>query len=341
MKRYLLCRPTGGFNDTLVQISWCVDYALRFGRELILDTTTSGIGCDFDELFKIEELPVEVTIYSSFRERDINQLSTWPACVQGRINTYDSVGQTGKIGLYEAETLQKLSFSRNFDYPQQLLVHHGGGGGTSSKHLLPFLNLQEGLRAQIVRDLKQLPSDYDAVHIRNTDYPSAWERILSRVARKSDRRIPVVVFSDDIQVLKSAPTLDRFFVPSPIRRSHGVDGPLHKQERISKDSRRELAVEMITELAAMSRSRNFYYARTRGRNGSPKSPVSGFSSLVVSSRIVWPDGNPFLLTTESQGSLRGKSVRLRLVQEELRALIKFLVFYYRRGRSGLGKQLGR
>lgn len=341
MKKYLLCRPTGGFNDTLVQVSWCVDYALRYGRELILDTTKSGIGCDFDELFKVEELPVEASIYSSSRALDLNKLKTWPSSVQGRIDSYESVGQTGKIGLFEADSLQKISFSRHVDYSERLLVHHGGGGGTSSKRLLPFLKLKDGLPAQLEQILGQLPTEYDAVHIRNTDYPSSWERILSAVARKSDRRLPVVVFSDDSHVLKSAATLDQIFLPSPIRNSHEIEGPLHKQEGLSTDSRRELAVEMITELVAMSLSRNFYFARTRGRNGSPRSPISGFSSLVVSARTIWPNGNPFFLGFESSTRFMRKSVRLRVVGEEWRALIKFNDFYYRRARSAFGRRLGR
>ena len=50
--KYLLCRPRGGLNDTLTQISLCLDYAFKFKRHLIIDTMRSGILDRFDNYFE-------------------------------------------------------------------------------------------------------------------------------------------------------------------------------------------------------------------------------------------------------------------------------------------------
>lgn len=341
MTKYLLCRPVGGFNDTLVQISWCVDYCLRFGRELILDTVGSGIGCDFSDLFEVTSLPVTTRIFSTFREANLNEMTTSPSSLEGRIDSYNAVGLTGEIGLFEANSLQKITFWRAVDHSQQLLVHHGGGGGSSSKRILRYLKVKPEVADLISTALLRLPTRYDAIHIRNTDYKSAWEAILARVGKKADRNIPVVVFSDDFRVLESARAKDNIFLPSPLRKPRDLEGPLHNQVTMSADMRRELAIEMVAELVAMYAARTFYYSRTRGRRGSPKSPVSGFSTLVASSRSAWRDGRPLGLDHVLVESSVGDNRRVRLFAEELRALTKFLSFYVRKIRSAVGRFLGR
>ena len=343
MKRYLLCRPAGGLNDTLVQISWCVFYAKRFDRELILDTSTSGLGCDFGDLFDVANLPVKTTMYSEFSEVNLNTLESWPSSIQGRIDSYTAIGLVGKIGLYEAVSLQKISFWAGADYSPQLLVHHGGGGGTSSKRLLRFLSLRPEVAEVVEKAMVGLPEKYDAVHIRNTDYPSAWDLILARVSQKADQELPIVVFSDDPQVLARARAIDSIFLPSPLQRPRTFKGPLHKQLNLSNAERRELAVEMITELAAMSAARNFYFSRTRGRNGSPKSPTSGFSRLVESFRMEFTREGALGINVNRNvgGTNLGKNIRVRVFSEDRRAILKFLRFYYLRLRSGVGRLLGR
>jgi hypothetical protein len=40
--KYLLCRPRGGLNDTLVQIYDCYKYCEKYNRCLLIDTTYSS-----------------------------------------------------------------------------------------------------------------------------------------------------------------------------------------------------------------------------------------------------------------------------------------------------------
>ncbi len=53
--RFLVCRPRGGFNDTLTQIEKTRRYAIEYGRTLVLDTTRSGLGCRLDRLFHVRD----------------------------------------------------------------------------------------------------------------------------------------------------------------------------------------------------------------------------------------------------------------------------------------------
>lgn len=341
MPRYLLCRPSGGLNDTLVQISWCLDYAIRHKRTLLLDTSQSGLGLDFGEIFDLGAFPVVVEDHSPSKSAELNRLTTWPISIQGRIDEYRAVGLTERIGLFEENTLQNISFNRRRNYPQQLLVHHGGGGGTPSKRLLELLKIRNGLAARIQADLNRLPEEYDAVHIRNTDYKSSWREILIRVSRKSDGVTPIVVFSDDDLVLQTCGEVDKIFTPSPVRKMRPLRGPLHKQGEASIQLRRDMALEMLAELVGMSLARNYFYSRTLGRNGSPKSPVSGFSSLIVLLRATLPASGALGLGQSGSKRLVGQSVRVWLLKDETMAILKFVGFYYRKSRSWIGRKLGR
>ena len=52
MMKELLCIPYGGLNDTLVQISRCYEYAKIYKRQLLIDTSKSGIFLDFGLYFE-------------------------------------------------------------------------------------------------------------------------------------------------------------------------------------------------------------------------------------------------------------------------------------------------
>lgn len=337
MRSYVLCRTMGGLNDTLVQIGRCFDYCVKFGRSLVVDTRLSGLMGDFEDYFDLTGFPIEVISYSKLGSQTLNRLTAWPASVQGVLGTYRAIGITGVIGLFESESLQKLTFDMNFEYSQSVLLHHSGGGGEISRSLMKHLRFSTQTREEVQELIGSLPELYDAVHIRNTDYQSNWREFLLYVARRSDEACPVVVFSDDPAVLEGAPAISPIFQPSRFFDFSGVQGPIHKFEKQTANEARRRVVQTLAEVIAMCCSRTFYFSRTRGRTGSPKSPVSGFSALVKFLR-----SNP----AESDGLLRSfgvlpgqvkPSLRIYIFREEIIALNKYVSHYVRAFRGSLGR----
>jgi hypothetical protein len=52
VNKYLLCRPTGGINDIFCQIEMCWDYAEKYNRNLIIDTTNHlSLMANFSDFF--------------------------------------------------------------------------------------------------------------------------------------------------------------------------------------------------------------------------------------------------------------------------------------------------
>ena len=50
-KKYVLCIPSGGFNDELSQMELCYKYCQFFNRTLLIDTFKSNYNISFDEYF--------------------------------------------------------------------------------------------------------------------------------------------------------------------------------------------------------------------------------------------------------------------------------------------------
>ncbi|MCP5000226.1 MAG: hypothetical protein GY933_16185 [Hyphomicrobiales bacterium] len=86
MKKYLLCRPKGGLNDTLCQIERCWQYAEQHHRTLIVDTTRSCFAGEFSNFFE----PTEASDKIVFAQTDellgvLNNASCFPPEVEGNL----------------------------------------------------------------------------------------------------------------------------------------------------------------------------------------------------------------------------------------------------------------
>jgi hypothetical protein len=81
--KYLLCIPHGGMNDTLCQIELCWLYALKYGRQLIINTQKSGLMGDFSDYFEpIEKSLIIIPSIGQDLYDELNSLSCYPNQIQ-------------------------------------------------------------------------------------------------------------------------------------------------------------------------------------------------------------------------------------------------------------------
>jgi hypothetical protein len=178
-ERFLLCRPQGGLNDVLCNVEKTRLHADKFNRTLIVDTnfvnsyTTLG---DFSDYFQTR---ANVILNASPLINKLRDLTTFPACVAGKLDSYRTYYDENLKYFRERTTRQKVSFKFDTDYEEQLLVHHGLGGGFLGVQALSWLQLNDVITAELIRRLSVINSPYCAIHIRNTDYRSDYLRRLN------------------------------------------------------------------------------------------------------------------------------------------------------------------
>jgi hypothetical protein len=280
--RVLLCRPHGGLNDTLCRIAVCLSYAIRFRRHLVIDTSRCSLRGPFSDYFEFADHTLRV---SSELSEDtcarLNAMRCRPAGLEARIGRYRSGVVSSDSNAVDLDTGQSVRFADartsafTYDYSEELLVFEGCGGGTASAHLLPQLRLAPAVREAVRRALAPLPSEYSAIHIRNTDLSTDY-RALFRQVRQHGLDGPILVCSDDPRVIACARSMltnpvlafdGRF--PSSIRSGalhlHGPNtGPSHH---------RAAAVDALIDLCALGGARQMFFGQTMAMR------VSGFSFL--------------------------------------------------------------
>jgi len=287
MKKQLLCRPHGGFNDTLNQIYHCWKYAKKYDRVLWVDTTRSGFKDCFSQYF-IRTPEMNFGIPKGVEER-----SCFPQEVEGRILTYESIYQLELHNFTQIPGGNLLTFEFDRDYTEELLLHEQCGGGDRAIRILRFLTLNNKISFAIKKKLVSL-GDYIAIHVRHTDlktnYRSFFHKIKDSVGTKK-----VVLCTDSYQCQMYAQNVfPDIEISSDIPDTQGRK--LHESEYTCFKTN----VQLLTDLNVLVCSRKMLYTETEGNE------LSGFTELALrlrgerlrdrAWRIIYGDGS-FLETT--------------------------------------------
>lgn len=204
MIKYILCEPCSGFNDTLSQIDRAWRYALKTQRVLIINTRRgSCFFDDFDNYFTVTARePRTLCRLTRPLLRHLNSLPTHPRCLQGRLHAYSGFWSEERACLLESSSGMPLSLDFERDYRQPLVVHAASGTGEPVE-LLSGLRLKSELARSLAASLAVLGEDYDAVHVRNTDYRTAYKAYFLTLASRLKGRT-VLVCSDDWKCREAA-----------------------------------------------------------------------------------------------------------------------------------------
>lgn len=155
-----------------------------------------------------------------------------------------------------------IHFNNLETHPAELVVHHMSGGGEESIETLSLFKLKNEIINKINLKIKFLGIDYDAIHIRNTDYRSEYATFLERVKMKTlGRRILLSTDNPDVfylakETMKQTEIveIEKYF-PKSKRKS----GPLHFQWGMSKETIQLNNIIMLADLIGMAKSKNLFY----------------------------------------------------------------------------------
>jgi hypothetical protein len=185
----LLCRPRGGLNDMLSQIERCCRYAENTNRAVIVDTKygPDSYGDEFDRYFQSRQRHLILgagNLYPVF-----DRSSTFPACLQGRVSSYDSVFDAARLAYVERETQQPITFDFTKSYPHDLLVHQQHRRRPDAVSVFLRLRLQPALTNELLSRVGKIGGPYLGIHIRHTDYRSDYRPVIGRIAAASVAKV--------------------------------------------------------------------------------------------------------------------------------------------------------
>jgi hypothetical protein len=300
--KFLLCMPRGGLNDTLCQISKCWKYSIEWDRTLCIDTTESGLQCDFWDLFDIRPNARSPKIIHSRELNDLAglQLSMRPPYLRDlpwpdRVSAdYDQ--DSGQI-ISKINGLP-ITFDFKTDHPEDILVHCACGGGRLSYQLIRQICLSRNTADKVRGSLSELPLKYIGVHIRNTDLACDYKTFLVGIHNRLIGE-DVLICSDDAEVigyakdyLKDSRVISHEF-------ARGRPGqPIHSLN-LDRTMGYQRSGEALTDLVSLARAQRIFFPHVKTQTKetwlwklSPRSrmfrgwrgffnpgPISGFSLL--------------------------------------------------------------
>jgi hypothetical protein len=270
--KYLLCRPQGGWNDILVQIAICFDYCLKSSRQLIVDTSRSGLLDDLCKYFRpiVGSRGISFSMPHGFEEKS-KTMSCFPACLTGKGTEYTAVFRDG-INYVELSSGQQLTFDACRDYQEDLLVYEQCGGGNKSKECFEWIRLTPEAKHEIRHRTCGLPANYSALHVRHSDVKCRYIEFFEAVKWELSGR-NVLVCTDSAEALAAAQVMlteSKTYSISNIPDTNGAS--LHHSPGITDWN---VNVGALCDLAAMSHASEILVP----------SPVlgypSGFATLAV------------------------------------------------------------
>ena len=185
------------------------------------------------------------------------------------------------IQLYTYLKKNKIAFIDRQFRNESMTIHASSGGGLESLQMLKLLRLNKNIRNQILTKLKDLPHDYDAIHIRHTDYQTDYQTFIQSINSELAGRT-VLICSDNPDVLKFAKEnlkLSKVICVTKVDQlstDPSSHRPAHYQWHLPLNHRRNRNVSMLAELVGLSKSTRLFFTIVKkdGQEGH-----SGFSQL--------------------------------------------------------------
>lgn len=275
---YMLCRPRGGLNDMLVQISACMSYSIANHRHLIIDTSRSGILCGFSDVFSpfLPFSDISMAGHDFTSHFHLNQCTTWPPSVQGRIDDY----QTCRIDqgfhphvVCEVDSLEPLTIDFSLSYPHDLIVHEQFGGGNCGWEALSYFVLSSRFRSQLKPFIASLPKGYTGIHIRHTDIKQDYLVFLNSLS-PFVRGGPIYLSTDSKVVIDyGRHFLEGSSIYNYCDPPENGGEPLHGNAEHTNEA---TTVAALADLIALGSSKTLYIPSVA------MGPTSGFATLAMS-----------------------------------------------------------
>lgn len=174
---------------------------------------------------------------------------------------------------YHIGSDEVLSFDFSLEYSQDLLIHEQAGGGLKAQNFVHRIKLIPSVAAEIRHNLIQLTNDYVAVHVRNTDLQTDYEKFFTTIYNKVLGK-KVLLCSDDLRVIEYGV---KFFDHSTVINLSNIPNlqgrPLHLHLYDNAQSRAQASINAIRDLVLLGSATELYV--TENKRGF----ISGYSKL--------------------------------------------------------------
>lgn len=248
-EKIIICRPHGGFNDMLVRIEKCYEYAKSYNRILYIDASRSGFLDDFDKYFIA---PEGVFLNPSY-------LLSTPGITKSDYKKLEIIINS------PFDTQAVFDFSK--DYDDQVLVYEESGVGDKSILMFEKLMLKDNLKTHIRTIIDSL-GEYDAIHVRNSDYKTDYKEFFTQISDKLNKKIVLCTDSYKCQIYAKELWEDRLQIVTNIPDTKGK--PLHVNKKLD---RFQTNIDTLTDLFILACSKNLYFTTMK------KGWISGFGNL--------------------------------------------------------------
>ena len=209
MERYLLCIPRNGISDNFRLISKCLKYAKKYDRTLIIDSIKGGLQNEFSNYFCLKQFDDRIQLGLTNEQLSIlNQVSCRPFEMTGQIDKIKLKGITQENKYVIIDDAEKciLSFDFSLDHPEILLIDAWYGEGVRDFDSLNEFKLIKSVQDHISNILRNLPKEYVALHIRNTDKKVDYRQFMDGIMEQID--LPdVLVCSDNAETIEEMRTI--------------------------------------------------------------------------------------------------------------------------------------
>lgn len=323
-ERFIVCIPRGcGFNDVLCQISEAYAFASKTNRKLVIDTRLSGLADGFSNYVISKDPSIEIEL-SNYRLTQLNSLSCYPNELEGKIDLlyhtflaveskkssvwryFNTLNNFSKLIAYLLKpTFHYLKFNRidfffNYlkirkktlcidlddylDNSADVIVNFRSGGGLASHKSIDLFKLRPEISLEVEKRLKHLGEDYDAIHIRHTDYQTDFESFLVNIRDELKGR-KVLLCTDNKSIIKYTTRIleDSIIIDNSNNNTTELSStkakPLHFQWNLPLIVRRENNIKMLADLVGLARSSRLFFPKIIRWGNNPHSGISGFSTL--------------------------------------------------------------
>ena len=170
-KKYIVCYPLGGFCDMLHVMDDCLNYAIKYNRILIIDTTKEWFKEDIYKYmtFTHKNIYNKLLIIS-----DNNNKSIYPPQFKNILNKQFNIryDEKSKITYATSQNIDcKIDIDLSINYTEDIIFYGNCGGGIPFT-LLNYFHFNPIITNVYTTRLNELPNKYISMHIRNTDIKS-------------------------------------------------------------------------------------------------------------------------------------------------------------------------
>lgn len=271
MDKILICQPIGGINDLLCQIGICIEYAEKYNRKLIIDTSMSDMNDHFSNYFNTNNLGKNIQL-------KLNKC-------QMHLFSKDPLFPNYFLLSDESNT-HYTSILPDRDCSEKYIIHRTFGGGGMSFYALKYFKLNNYLIKKIKKK-KEMLGEYHAVMIRHTDYNSDYEKILAEL-EQMQIDVPLFLFTDNYKVQDYARTLSfkKLIVNENLFKSDAPNTPImHSSRFLPNVTPKMINDEVLTDLFLAALSEHIYPTYISGfcnsREFEDKQISSGFVNLAI------------------------------------------------------------